>query len=162
METKSLFELIDELNRIFKKLSGDKYIEFKKEQLPPNSENYTTIKLNNWNSQEKELLFIEVLKGIHFFFYKYSKEKSFPISGFNDVLNAVIGKDEIQVYSKRIPKYSKKVFDFLIAKKIIFIGKLPTKKGTTSGNGYYSRNWLEDAAGTNDPETMNSVYWNLD
>lgn len=25
-----------------------------------------------------------------------------------------------------------------------------------------SSNWLEDAAGTDDPETMNDVYWNLD
>lgn len=23
-------------------------------------------------------------------------------------------------------------------------------------------NWLEEASGTNDPETMNDVYWNLD
>lgn len=28
---------------------------------------------------------------------------------------------------------------------------------------YYDKNnWLEDAAGTNDPETMNDVFWNLD
>lgn len=25
-----------------------------------------------------------------------------------------------------------------------------------------SNNWLRDAAGTDDPETMNDVYWNLD
>lgn len=30
-------------------------------------------------------------------------------------------------------------------------------------NDYYdSSNWLADAAGTNDPEAMNDVYWNLD
>jgi len=27
---------------------------------------------------------------------------------------------------------------------------------------YYSGNWLVDAAGTDDPEVMNDVYWNLD
>lgn len=27
---------------------------------------------------------------------------------------------------------------------------------------YESNNWLEDAAGSNDPEDMNDVYWNLD
>ena len=30
------------------------------------------------------------------------------------------------------------------------------------GYDYYSRNWLAEAAGTDDPETMNDVYWNLD
>ena len=31
-------------------------------------------------------------------------------------------------------------------------------------NEYYynSDDWLKDAAGTDDPETMNDVYWNLD
>ncbi|MBK8746365.1 MAG: hypothetical protein IPM04_00510 [Saprospiraceae bacterium] len=29
------------------------------------------------------------------------------------------------------------------------------------GNGY-SGNWLEDAAGSNDPEVMNDAYWNMD
>ena len=29
-------------------------------------------------------------------------------------------------------------------------------------NNYNSNNWLRDAAGTNDPETMNDVFWNLD
>ena len=27
---------------------------------------------------------------------------------------------------------------------------------------YDDRNWLADASGTNDPEIMNDVYWNLD
>lgn len=27
---------------------------------------------------------------------------------------------------------------------------------------YSDENWLEEASGTNDPETMNDVYWNLD
>ncbi len=29
-------------------------------------------------------------------------------------------------------------------------------------NSYESGNWLEDAAGSNDPEMMNDVYWNTD
>lgn len=29
-------------------------------------------------------------------------------------------------------------------------------------DNYNSNNWLRDAAGTDDPETMNDVYWNLD
>jgi hypothetical protein len=27
---------------------------------------------------------------------------------------------------------------------------------------YYYKNWLAEAAGTDDPEVMNDVYWNLD
>ena len=27
---------------------------------------------------------------------------------------------------------------------------------------YDSDNWLKDTSGTDDPETMNDVYWNLD
>src|SRR5690554_46989 len=120
MENKSLFELIDELNNAFENISGDKYSEFKNEKLPINSENYSTIKLNGWTAKQKELLFIDALKGIHFYFYEYSKEKSFPVAGFNEILDAVVGKKTIQVYSKRITKYSKNTFDLLIEKKIIF------------------------------------------
>ena len=32
----------------------------------------------------------------------------------------------------------------------------------TNHSGYYSSNWLEDAAGSDDPEVMNDAYWNMD
>jgi len=32
----------------------------------------------------------------------------------------------------------------------------------TTYNNYESSNWLEDLAGTNDPEVMRDVYWNID
>lgn len=38
-----------------------------------------------------------------------------------------------------------------------------SKEERYENDDYYdSNNWLIDAAGTNDPETMNDVYWNLD
>lgn len=40
--------------------------------------------------------------------------------------------------------------------------RLDRKKIRTSYSNYDEDNWLRDAAGTDDPETMNDVYWNLD
>ncbi|WP_158838314.1 hypothetical protein [Polaribacter sp. L3A8] len=39
---------------------------------------------------------------------------------------------------------------------------LKRKTKNTNNYKYNESNWLEDAAGTDNPEVMNDVYWNLD
>lgn len=52
-------------------------------------------------------------------------------------------------------------------KKILSIYKYESINSNNSKEGYVdydheNSNWLAEAAGTDDPETMNDVYWNLD
>ena len=82
MENRTLFELLDELNKIYIEIAGSEVHNYRKESIDIDDKRYLKIKLENWSSKEKELLITETLNGIHYYYFQYAKQKSFHRSFF--------------------------------------------------------------------------------
>lgn len=88
---------------------------------------------------------------------------------FDDLFATKIYKNIIQKHTIIIDPSIRKVIDNY-KEQLANLTNLNTMKLSKSNsnnqqNEYrqqYKNNWLEDSAGTDDDETMNDVYWNLD
>lgn len=162
----SLIELIEMFNKALKTFPEINYNQCRKILLEEPNKLYTKLYLNKWDSSDKELLFISILKGLNIYYFVVSDMKSMPIGGFNSVMNAINGEDFVYVNNKSIKWFPKTIKNKLSNAGVNFEDLTPKiKKSSFSSNDdydYYSQNWLAEAAGTDDPETMNDVYWNLD
>ena len=98
----------------FKRISKNKYLEYKKFELPELAEKHITVDLTNWSFKEKENLFLDILNGIKFYYEQYAKTKSFPVGGYNSVVSAINGNNKIQIYSNSIRRFSKQSISKLI------------------------------------------------
>lgn len=86
------------------------------------------------------------------------------------ITNEIFDKLPIIIYlRKQSDKDSKSILNGLKEKHLKKIEILKTEfsnnnsiESCTDDRYYNDRNWLSQAAGTDDPETMNDVYWNLD
>jgi hypothetical protein len=162
----TLIELIEMFNSALKTFPELDYEKSRKIQLEETNKLYSKVKLENWTAYEKELLFISLLKGLNIYYFVVSDTKSMPIGGFNSVMNAINGVDFVYINNKSIKWFPKRIKDKLLSQGINFEDLTPRIKYSSNSSNYdydyYSRNWLAEAAGTSDPETMNDVYWNLD
>ncbi|MDV7187951.1 hypothetical protein R3X25_11720 [Lutibacter sp. TH_r2] len=161
----NLFELIEMLNTPLKEMAGNDYLKYRAEKISETHTDYIKVDIKNWNYLEKEKLFIGVLRGINHFYFIITNKSKMPLSGFNSVMNAIGGENHIFVNKKSI-----KWFDFDVKSKLknqgVIFEDLKTYTNDYVDYDYNDRyndnNWLIDASGTDDPETMNDVYWNLD
>lgn len=162
----SIIELIDMFNTSLKSFPHFNYHECRKINLEEPNTLYTKISLKNWNAIEKENLFISILKGLNIFYYVVSDMKSMPIGGFNSLMNAINGEDFVFVNNKSMKWFPITIKDKLRREGFNFEDLQSKFSNSYASNNYdyeyYSENWLSEAAGTSDPETMNDVYWNLD
>jgi hypothetical protein len=156
---KPLEEYIRILEAEMRKFAGAEIKKYKSLLLPKGHKDYKTVDLTNWTSEQKEMLFTDILEGAHYFYFVFSQGKSFPVGAINEVINSVNGKNEIQFYNRALGRFRPETLNILNDLTNLYIER-PWK--SSSSEKYNSDNWLRDAAGTNDPETMNDVYWNLD
>jgi hypothetical protein len=163
----TLYELIEMYNTELKSVTKEKYAEYRANKFDENSKLYAKLNISQWTASEKENLFIGTLRGINHFYFIITNKTKLPIDGFNSVMNAINGENYIYVNLKSIKWFPSEIKSKIKAQNIIFEELEPIVKKnnrmSSRDNGYYDdRNWLEDASGTNDPETMNDVFWNLD
>ncbi|MCB0410312.1 MAG: hypothetical protein KDD29_08835, partial [Flavobacteriales bacterium] len=109
----TIYNLIEELNNELRILANEKYDEYRKTILKDYS-NYISIDLSKWNTLQKENLLINILEGIHYYYFIYSNKKSFPITSFNEVYNVINGQKTIYIYKKSIPYFSIKTIKLLL------------------------------------------------
>lgn len=88
----------------------------------------------------------------------------------NQIIQAFLNnrvKPRFEESAAYLKDFNSKKLELIETKKYTKINK----KGMIHGNKKYidwdnpyhnSYNWLADAAGTNDPEVMNDVFWNID
>lgn len=123
------------------------------------------IELKMWNSLNKELLFKYVLQNIHTYFFVINKMNvPLPVSSFLSVLDAIIGADFLYVNKKSLKWLNSEGKQLLKNHNVNFddFVKIKTSRKTYNNEMYDRNDWLQDASGTNDPEIMNDVFWNLD
>lgn len=163
----NLFELIEMLNTDLKEIAGNDYLKYRNAKVNGTSTDYIKVDLKDWNYLEKEKLFIGALKGINHFYFVLTSKTKIPVAGFNSVMSAINGDSYLYIYTKSI-----KWFDIEIKSKLKKQGIIFEDLKTFTNDyiddvyiddyRYNDDNWLIDASGTDDPETMNNVYWNLD
>jgi hypothetical protein len=106
--------------------------------------------------------------GIHHFYFNLTNKRSLNIGGFNSVINVINGSDNINLYVNSIKWFPNEIKEKIVEQGINYleIENYNTAKRKriqqSESDRYNHRNWLSDASGTNDSETMNDVYWNLD
>ncbi len=164
----TLYELIEMFNSELKSVAKENYSKFRNTKVDGSLKEYVKINITDWNALEKEKLFVGALKGINIFYYSITSKTKMPVSGFNSVMDAINGEDFVFVNIKSIKWFPTEIKNKIKFQNIEF-EELNTKYEAREfqENHFYEdrydeNNWLEDAAGTNDPETMNDVYWNLD
>jgi hypothetical protein len=131
----------------------------------------------------------EIIKEVRKIFFDYSqKEDWININDYfhNEYFDLNFKKLNIKLnkekkYFTYLPTKKKLFFDYITDFKSVIpsdiklnisydkdLKELDFKKSSNfnqdydNSESYNSRNWLRDAAGTDDQETMNAVYWNLD
>ena len=164
----NLYELIEMFNSELKIVAKENYSKFRNNKADSSLKDYVKIDISDWNALEKEKLFVGALKGINHFYYTITNKTKMPICGFNSVMDAINGESFIFVNVKSIKWLPTEIKNKIKSQNIEF-EELNTKyqerdfkENNYPEDRYNESNWLEDAAGTNDPETMNDVYWNLD
>ena len=159
----SLLELIEMFNNEFKNFAAENYSNFRKINFEKETANNLKIDISNWSATEKDQLFTATLKGLNIYYFVLTNEKSFPVSNFNSVMNAINGENFIFVNTKSIKWFPKEIKNKLKIQKLNFPDFPPKNAKNSLGmTNYNDSNWLMDAAGTDDPEIMNDVYWNID
>lgn len=156
----TLYELIEMFNKVLKPFSSTT----KNINLEETNKLYTKIDISNWNAADKEVLLTNILKALNIYYYVLSDMKSVPIGSFNSVIKAISGEEFIYANKKSIKWFSKNIKDKINKQGIDFEDFRQENKYSNYSNSYEydDSNWLADAAGTDDPEIMNDVYWNLD
>lgn len=161
IEKLSLIELIDIFNEQVKGLpeilQNQRYSE--------NANSVQRIELKTWNSFNKELLFKYILQNLHTYYFVVNKMTvPLPVPSFHSVLDAIIGGDFVYVNKKSLKWFNNGGKQLLRNHNVQFddFAKKQTLRRTYTNEPYDKNNWLEDAAGTNDPDVMNDVFWNLD
>lgn len=158
----TLFESIMLMEKILKTKKNYKiYKESRLTESEAVNALYVLVDLKNWNSQSKELLLKSSMVGIHHFYFNIAQKKSLFIGGFNSIIDVINGKEEIYLYRNSIKWLPEEIKNKLTIQGIKF-ENLKRKTKNTNNYKYNESNWLEDAAGTDNPEIMNDVYWNLD
>ena len=164
----NLYELIEMFNSELKIVAKENYSKFRNNKVDSSLKDYEKINITDWNAIEKEKLFVGALKGINHFYYSITNKTKMPVSGFNSVMDAINGENFVFVNIKSIKWFPIEIKNKIKSQNIEF-DELNTKyqernyqENNYHEDNYNENNWLEDAAGTNDPETMNDVYWNLD
>lgn len=164
----NLYELIEMFNSELKIVAKENYSKFRNNKVDSSLKDYVKINISDWNALEKEKLFVGALKGINHFYYTITNKTKMPVSGFNSVMDAINGENFVFVNIKSIKWFPTEIKNKIKSQNIEFeeLGTKYEARGFQENHFYEDRydenNWLEDAAGTNDPETMNDVYWNLD
>ncbi len=166
IENPILFELIDLFSNELKLYAGANYENCRQFEFSNADDNHILINLSNWENNYKENLFMSAMKGINYFTFVMNNKTVFPIGAFNSVMKAIDGNDDIYINKKAIKWFPQELKSLITQQGIEFedLKKLEKRNYQNYSNNHYhnSNNWLEDVAGTNDPETMNDVYWNLD
>jgi hypothetical protein len=164
----NLYELIEMFNSELKIVAKENYSKFRNNKADSSLKDYVKIDISDWNALEKEKLFVGALKGINIFYYSITSKTKMPVSGFNSVMDAINGENFVFVNIKSIKWFPTEIKNKIKSQNIEF-EELNTKYEAREfqENHFYEdrydeNNWLAEAAGTDDPETMNDVYWNLD
>lgn len=165
----SLFESIMLFEEQLKSKNNIKFYErYKGYKITKDNENYALVNLETWDVKSKEILLKSAMVGIHHFYFNLTNKRSLNIGGFNSVINVINGSDKMNVYVNSIKWFPNEIKEKIIEQGINYleIESYNTAKRKriqqSESDRYNHRNWLPDASGTNDPETMNDVYWNLD
>lgn len=161
----SLFESIMLFEKELKSKADWMYEKLKNYSIAINDEKYVLIDLKKWSSKEKELLLKSAMIGINHFYFNLTQKRSLNIGGFNSIIEVFNGKEEVHIYVNSIKWFPDDLKTKIRNQGIDYnetINYLKRKSSRQNRDEYDSRNWLSDASGTNDPETMNDVYWNLD
>ena len=104
---KFTFEEILELTKNdLLEFTGMANVDFK---LAPNDSRHITVDITTWKLTEKELLFSDYLKGIHFFYKMFSDKKTFNIGTYNEVIQATKGVNTIQIYTESIKWFTPEI-----------------------------------------------------
>lgn len=163
INSSSLLELIEMFNIEFQNFAGENYSDFRKVTFEKENEGNKKIDISHWSATEKEKLFIATLKGLNIYYFVVTNQKSFPIANFNSIMNAINGEKFIFINSNSIKWFPDDIKNKLKLAKIEFQDLPPKSKKNTLGIfNYNNSNWLSETAGTDDPEIMNDVYWNID
>lgn len=158
----TLFESIMLMEKILKTKKNYKiYKESRLTESEAVNALYVLVDLKNWNSKSKELLLKSSMVGIHHFYFNITQKKSLSFGGFNSIIDVINGKEEIYIYRNSIKWLPEEIKNKLTTQGIEF-ENLKRKTKNTNNYKYNESNWLEDVAGTDNPEVMNDVYWNLD
>ena len=164
----NLYELIEMFNSELKIVAKENYSKFRNNKADSSLKDYVKINISDWNALEKEKLFVGALKGINHYYHTITNKTKMPVSGFNSIMDAINGENFVFVNVKSLKWLPTEIKNKIKSQNIDF-EELNTKykqrdfkKNNYLEDSYNESNWLEDAAGTNDPETMNDVYWNLD
>lgn len=159
----SLLELIEMFNNEFKIFAGENYADFRKINFEKETIGNVKIDISNWSATEKDQLLTATLKGLNIYYFVITNEKSFPVSNFNSIMNAINGEQFVFVNTKSIKWFPNDIKNKLKIQKLNF-PDFPSKnpKNSLGITNYNASNWLSEASGTDDPEIMNDVYWNID
>lgn len=159
----SFFELVDMFIESIKLKKYINYNEARKIELN-DSNHYSKIKIDEWNSKVKETLYMSILNHINIFYFVLNDLELIPIGAFNSLMNAVNGNEFIYVNNSSIqwlPGWLKQEirdqgieFEDLISKN---------KKSKTSNynDEYNPDDNMIYAAGSNDPEIMAEAFSNI-
>ena len=156
-----LDKLIEMFDSDFRQFAGELYEQFRKIDFKDENDNFVKVNLRDWEVSEKKSLFAAALKGLNMYYFVLTNRSSFPVASFNNIMNAIAGNDTVYINKKSIKWFPNDIKVKLKSQNINF-PDFPPKKNYYNDDSYDNNDWLIDAAGTDDPETMNDVYWNLD
>lgn len=161
IEKLNIVGLIDtlniEINNLPAILQNQKYSEL--------SKSVQKIDLEKWDSIDKEILFKSALQNLYIYFFIISRMNvPFPVASYNSIIEAITGSKFLYLNKKSIKWFNSFAKQILKKRNVEFEDVSKNQKSTQTYNNenYDAENWLQDASGTNDRETMNDVFWNLD
>lgn len=83
-------------------------------KLASNDSRHITVDIATWEQSEKELLFSDCLKGIHYFYKIFTDNKRFNIGTYNEVIQAIKGANTIQIYRESIKWFTPEIKEKLM------------------------------------------------
>lgn len=115
----SLMEIFDILENELKIFSKEHYSKVNS-YVPQVSNLSIRINIENWTSNEKEQLFKDILVGTYYFYFYFSKQKTFDAASLISVRNAIQGNSFVFVNKKAIKMFSSSIKSKLKGEGYVF------------------------------------------
>lgn len=167
-----IYQIESSMNRIKPLLSDEDRKVF--ETLIPGSEKHINVNLINWSGSDKELVWLNALRGVYYYNFILFAGKSLDFSSYNSIKSSMNGSDEIWLYSKGLKWYPESIRIKIKEQGHVFEELIPrtrtnyseeSKRGNYSEyggpsdgyGGYLDDDFINDVL-DGDP----SAIWNLD
>src|SRR5690606_24522672 len=105
---------------MFKNELEDRFYKYKKLDFSNDLKDCAWIDISQWGELEKESLFIGAMRGINLFYFIFSEKRAAPVGHFFNILYAMDGKNDVQIYRKAIKWFPEHIKEKIRSQGISF------------------------------------------